>query len=38
MAWSSAEALTATEALGIGVDAHRQADAQRQSDAKKTLH
>ena len=28
----------ATEAFGVGVEAHRQADAQRHGDAKKTFH
>lgn len=34
----SAGALAATKALGVGVEAHRQADAQRHGDAKKTFH
>ncbi len=33
-----AGAFTATEAFGVGVEAHRQADAQRHGDAKKTFH
>jgi len=33
-----ARALAAAEALGVGVQAQRQADAERQCDAKKTLH
>jgi len=33
-----AHAFAATKALGVGVDAHRQADAQRHGDAKKTFH
>ena len=31
-------AFAAAEALGVRVDAHRQADAQRHGDAKKTFH
>ncbi|AFK69443.1 hypothetical protein YSA_04943 [Pseudomonas putida ND6] len=33
-----ARALAAAETLGAGVQAQRQADAERQCDAKKTLH
>ena len=38
MARGRTKALAATEALGVRVETHRQTDAQRHGDAKKTFH